>query len=87
MAVVVVVVMVCGAHGGLLMGVVDGESLKGGGAMGKFFALGWGAICRRMVKRQPENGFPCFQAAFVLINLAENVLLLRCLRQPALVCG
>ena len=39
----VVVVMMCCAHGWLLMGVVDGGSLKDGGAIGKFFALarGW----------------------------------------------
>ena len=36
----VVVVMMCCAHGWLLMEVMDGGSLKGGGAMGKFFALG-----------------------------------------------
>ena len=50
MVVVMVVVMVCGAQGGLLMGVVDGESLKGGGAIGKFFAF-FGAVCMADVQK------------------------------------
>lgn len=57
------------------------------GRWGSFLRWGGERFAWRMVKRQPENGFPCFQAAFVLINLAENVLLLRCLHQPALACG
>ena len=41
----VVVVMMCCAHGWLLMEVMDGGSLKDGGAMGKFFAF-WGGLGR-----------------------------------------